>query len=357
MNGFSVASGMSEPLRIVYTHRTTGTSGAVVISEPYAFLGRHPQNTIQLDDPSVSKKHAYLQVIEGCLFVVDLGGRTGIRIDGKAMTMGWVESDAELQLGEFDINFGHHKRVGDRSSPTSHSLESSTLELTSLSDLDEKDPPGYPLRAALTLIGRDAMCNLRLPDERIRPFHASIVQTDSDAWLIDLLGSGGTRLNDRLARCAMLQVGDRLNLNGLQLDVQLARSSSIHGRIGALEPVSNTMAQFTPAGEITQPLVDQVGDLRQATLLMASLFAEMKREQTQLMQRQIVLMEVMTQAFRDSRPGLPAPQISPATPKESTPAVVPLQQPRATNSDEQAALAQAHEWFMSRLGKLGGATS
>ena len=83
----------------------------------------------------------------------------------------------------------------------------------------------------------------------------------------------------------------------------------------------------------------------------------MKREQTQLMQRQIVLMEVMTQAFRDSRPGLPAPQISPATPKESTPAVVPLQQPRATNSDEQAALAQAHEWFMSRLGKLGGATS
>lgn len=361
MNDFSTACGLSEPLRLVYTHRATGATNAATLSEPYALLGRHPQNSIRLDDPSVSKKHAYLQVIDGCPFVVDLGARTGVRIGGEPLAMGWVEAGDTLQIGEFDIALGHTKRVGNRPSPMAASPNMSPLELACWPGEDHSHTPSHPIpiRSALSLIGRDLFCNLHLRDERVRPFHAALVEAAGDIWLIDLPGSGGTRLNGRLARCAMLQVGDRIGLNGLQLDVRLSRSAIPFAAADtAMAPVPETMGRFTAAGEIAQSLPDQIGDLRRATVLMASLFGEMKREQTQLMQRQIELMEVMTQAFRDSRSGGTVSQVSPLPPPNGlphtpAPAGVPLQMPRAAKPDDEAALARAHEWFLSRLGALG----
>ena len=355
MSGFSVAAGLSEPLRITYSHRTTGITGSGKLAEPFVFFGRHLQNAVRLNDPSVSKRHAYVQILDGCPFAVDLGSRTGIRIAGHQTAQGWVDLGQTLEVGDYDIQFtGPLNSAVDRQSPTDLAPEASHLQVAFLPGAVPQGLLYCPLRSAITLIGRDPHCNLRLLDKRIGLFHVSIVQTPTDTWLIDLPGSGGTRLNGRSARCSLIRVGDRVSLNGVSLEVQLNRHVPAEPEMnGALEPVSDKMGQFSPATEAMQPLVEQVGDLRQATLLMASLFAEMKREQTHLMQRQCDLMEVMTQAFRDSRPPAPLPLAAPPVDAAPSPMSVPLQSPRMTKPGEEDALAQAHEWFLSRLQKMG----
>ncbi len=349
IRGFSVACGLTEPYRITCTHRITGDTETAEFDEPFIFFGRHPQNTAQLDDPSVSKKHAYLQVIDGHAFLVDFGSRTGIRVDGNPIVHGWVNPGQSVEIGEYNVQIvGLLKAAADRPLSTTAVTAPSLLQLAISNDPASQGSVVCPLHSPMTLIGRHPQCNFRLLDERLNFFHLSVVQTANDVWLIDLPGSGGTRLNERLVRSSVLQVGDRINLNGIYLDVQLNRYEM--PRNSAMEPVSNKMGRFSSASEELQPIADQVNDLRQATMLMASLFAEMKREQSTLMQRQIELMEVMTQAFRDSRP---PPVAIPIAPTTATPTSIPVQVPRMPKPEEESTLAQAHAWFLSRLDKLG----
>ena len=355
MSGFAVASGLLEPLRVSFSHRVTGASSTRVIPEPFAFFGRHTLNTVQLDDPGVSKKHAYLQVIDGCPLIVDLGSRSGMRLGGASVGQAWWDPGQTLQIGDFDIRIsGPLLQPGDRPQPTAVRDGDGACQIALVSGTDTEGLIHCPLRCAITLIGRDPTCNFRLIDERLRQFHAGVVQTPSDAWLVDLLGSGSTRVNGRAVRSSILQVGDIIGLNGVNLEVQLIRSeSSRSGSNGVLQPVTTRMGRYSPADE-GQPLVEQVGDLRQATLLMASLFTEMKREQTQMIQRQNALMEILVDVFRDGRtPALPptdkptpSPDASPA-PKET-----PLQTPRMAKPGDEEALAKAHEWFLHRLHSL-----
>ena len=352
MSAFAVGTGLVEPLHVSYTHRITGASTNCEIPEPFAFFGRHSLNSVQLDDPSVSKKHAYLQVIDGCPFLVDLSSRTGMRLAGTSVGQAWWDPEQTLQIGDFDIQIsGPLQRPGDRPQPTAFWDGAGTCQIALVSSNVTEGLIHCPLRSALTLIGRDPACNFRLIDERVRQFHAAVVQTPSEAWLVDLLGSGATHINGRAVRSSILQVGDVVGLNGVDLEVQLIRpESSRSGSNGVLQPVSNRLGHYAP-GEDIQPLGEQVGDLRQATLLMASLFTEMKREQTQMMQRQNVLMEILVEVFRDGRlPNTPpSVAISPAAESSPTPKGTPIQSPRMTKPGDEEALAKAHEWFLHRL--------
>jgi len=355
MSAFSVESGLSEPLRISCTHRSTGAALTRDIPEPFAFLGRHPINTVQLDDPSVSKKHAYLQVLDDCAFVVDLGSRTGLRIGGRPIAQGWLAPGQTLEIGEIDVRISGTQGNSDRSSPTALSDGAALSRLALSSGSDSEGLVYCPLRSALTLIGQHPQCNFRLIDGRLRPFHAAVVQTATEAWLVDLLGSGATRLNDRPLRWSRLRVGDRIDLNGVALEVHLNRADVARSDpAGVLEPVVHRMGRYSSAIEDFQPLAEQVGDLRQATLMMAGLFAEMKREQTQMMQRQIELMEVMTEAFRDARrPEAQRLAAAPPVVADPAPPSIPLQTPRLPNPGDEEAFTKAHEWFLSRLQGLG----
>jgi len=358
MSEFAVGSGLVEPFRISCFHRSTGATSSREIPEPFAFFGRHSLNTVQLDDPGVSKKHAYLQVIDGCPFLVDLGSRTGIRLAGISVEQAWWDREQLLQIGDFDIRIsGPLQPPGDRPQPTSPGEGAGACQIALASGNETEGLIHCPLRSAVTLIGRDPACHFRLIDVRLRQFHAAVVQSPADAWLVDLLGSGATRVNGRAVRSSILHVGDVIGLNGVNLEVQLIRPESSRGGTGGvLQPVSHRLGRHASAEEVP-PLGEQVGDLRQATLLMASLFTEMKREQTQLIQRQNVLMEILVEVFRDGRlPTTPHPvairsaaESSPGSKESPTPKETPIQSPRMTKPGDEEALAKAHEWFLHRL--------
>ncbi|MCA1686334.1 MAG: FHA domain-containing protein, partial [Planctomycetia bacterium] len=56
-----------------------GAVRRVVCPQPFALIGRHPRADLLLDHAGVSWRHAYLQVVAGRLFFVDLGSPLGIR--------------------------------------------------------------------------------------------------------------------------------------------------------------------------------------------------------------------------------------------------------------------------------------
>jgi pSer/pThr/pTyr-binding forkhead associated (FHA) protein len=359
MSDFSIASGLSEPLSISYTHRTSGVSATEKIAEPFVFFGRHPLNTIQLDDPSVSKKHAYLHVIDGRLFIVDFGSRRGVCIAGERVAESWVDCGQVVEIGDFDIRIeGASNTRADRSLPTSPTLRSNGAQLAIAPTNHPRETTFYPLRSAITFIGQNPQCNYRFVDDRLLHFHAAIVLTQTDAWLVDLLGFGATLLNGSTVRSSQLQSGDTINLNGILFEVQRYLPISSRDQTGSsLEPYSNPES-LAPISDVSQPLVHEISEIRQATLFLATLFAEMKQEQTHLMRRQIELMEVMTDVVRtiSSREhlSLPAASTSPrdahvVRPSHSVPTV---QTPRIANPIEEEALVQAHNWFSTRLQKL-----
>lgn len=358
----SVASVSDEAFRISYTHRQTAVSGGIQLSDSFAFLGRHPLNSLALNDPSVSRRHAYVQIVDRGVYVVDLNSRTGLQIAGVSSTEGWVSPGQALRIGEYNVEFhGPFDSAEGRPSPLSQISPENDLVLAFAHENDHHRQIFSPIRNPMTLIGKDPRCNLRLIDPRIVSFHASILKTDRDVYIVSIPGNGGVRINDRLVKSSMLRVGDRVSLNGLNLEVQLNRKGIVplqKSPLNISEEVSELLPFAVSVNE-SQPLAEQVSELRQATMMMASLFAEMKREQSQMMQRQMELMEMMTQAFREARSWPPAPQVQasagavyPAVSAVDSKPITPLQVPHLSDPADEAKLAQAHDWFLAKLGKM-----
>src|ERR1700722_5656123 len=95
---FALACKATSLLRFRAKHRTTGAEQAYSVHSPYVFVGRSPSAGIRLDDPSISQCHAYLQVIEGALFCIDVGSRTGVVWDDGSQGRGWIRADQTLRI-------------------------------------------------------------------------------------------------------------------------------------------------------------------------------------------------------------------------------------------------------------------
>lgn len=316
-------------------------------------------------DPSVSRRHAYVQIIDRSVYVIDLNSRVGLRIAGVPVREGWVNPGQVLTIGDFDIEFsGPFQAVDNPRSPISQQLESPKFRLAIFSGAENSDPIFSLVQNPMTLIGKDAICNLRFIDRRINSFHVAIVKTDGDARIINIPGSGGVRLNDRLIRTSVLQVGDRISLNGLMIEVHSSVDESVPADSSSLKSSSDFHESPPYVDEFSDhlPMAEQVSELRQASMMMAALFAEMKREQSQLIQYQLEWMEMLTMAFRESRSN--GHEIAPDTAGKLSPSsvagvlpnpITPLQVPHMSDPvdpADAAKLAEAHEWFLAKLGKL-----
>jgi hypothetical protein len=67
-------------------------------------LGRHPENDVQIQDPSISSFHCELQVAEIGVGVRDLGSTNGTFINQKQIVKGLIHSGDLLTLGQVDFS-------------------------------------------------------------------------------------------------------------------------------------------------------------------------------------------------------------------------------------------------------------
>jgi pSer/pThr/pTyr-binding forkhead associated (FHA) protein len=68
-------------------------------------IGRKPENDIAIDwDPSISRRHAEMELVSGCWFVSDLGATNGTYVNGKRVEgKRALHVDDELRIGDTSL--------------------------------------------------------------------------------------------------------------------------------------------------------------------------------------------------------------------------------------------------------------
>src|SRR5262249_28617175 len=95
--------GMKTPVELDVTS-PDGTRQRHTFAQPHVVLGSDERATLCLADAAVSRRHAYLQVLGGRIFVVDLESRTGLTLDGIPVRSGWFDPGQRLVLGSYRLD-------------------------------------------------------------------------------------------------------------------------------------------------------------------------------------------------------------------------------------------------------------
>jgi pSer/pThr/pTyr-binding forkhead associated (FHA) protein len=199
--------------------------------QPFLLVGRDKNLDCVLDDAAVSQRHAYIQVLAGRVFAVDLDSRLGLHWDGGPAASGWIGPDRGVDIGPFRVrissqfdaeNKATHWPPGFRDPLASHPDCHLQLPEVVLEGGSRKHKRrSWLMRPALTLIGRAPACRIHLDDLAISRYQAAIVRTPTGPWVLDLLGRGGTLVNGEPARLAQLGDGDEVVIGEFRLRVSL----------------------------------------------------------------------------------------------------------------------------------------
>jgi pSer/pThr/pTyr-binding forkhead associated (FHA) protein len=280
--------------------RATGPSGQgsgqFSAAQPFALIGRDRVNDLCLDDPQISQRHVYVQMISGRLFCVDMGSRTGIRCAGVQGTSGWLHPGQDLELGPFAVRYATDAAPTPVAGVNPLEARGTDVQLLPAVTLEFANgltrQPRWRLNRILTLAGRATSCKLQLADVTVSRYHAAFVAAPQGLWVVDLLGKDGTRVNGERVRWTMLEDGDRVQLGKFLIRVWQEGPTTgsnpavvVSGPTGSHPGVRLPAAVSAGESPLT-PLVDQLQRLQlhsydefhQSMLLMLQMFNMLQRE-------------------------------------------------------------------------------
>jgi pSer/pThr/pTyr-binding forkhead associated (FHA) protein len=215
MDEFLSSCGADGPLRLDVTGPSPRQSVRCVFEQPCVMIGRDVGNDLRLDHEQVSRRHAYLQLMAGRIFCIDLGSRTGLWWGRRTRSAGWL--DSPMHIGPYRL------QLPDRpATALQHGLDWNPLETpaadqrilptVSLEVVDGGRSTSYALDRVLTLGGRSTACKLQVPNFSLSRYHCSFLLTADGVWVIDLLSREGTYVNGQRVKWACLRDGDRVEL-------------------------------------------------------------------------------------------------------------------------------------------------
>ena len=237
-----------------------------LLPRPFALIGRDERADIPLMHQQVSKRHAYLQVIAGRVFCVDLGSREGILWEGGARPSGWLEGGSPIWIGPYRIRLGKDDlataeglAAPDLASPLSP-LMSGKIPLpdVALEFLTFRTRPSWRMDdRVLALVGRSRDCQVRISDLSVSRFHSSLLRTPLGVWVVDLLGREGIQINGGNVPWARLDDGDELRVGKCLFRIRYLPDS---GRGNRLEgpPRAKTKALNAPTPRPSSPGLPEV---------------------------------------------------------------------------------------------------
>jgi pSer/pThr/pTyr-binding forkhead associated (FHA) protein len=228
MNSFFQACGVLQPLQLSVRGPTVEGSGLRLLHQPFALIGRDPRADVLLDHRLVSRRHVYLQVVEGRAFWLDLESRSGTICEGQSRRFGWLEEHRSIRIGPFELRRvqehpPHPDELGNGAgippliarSHIRHPLPEVTLEFLN----GPAQSACWPMNRVMSLIGSASGCKFRLADPSVSPFHCSLLRTPLGLWVVDLLGADCTGVNDTDIRYAPLADGDILRVGRYRIRI------------------------------------------------------------------------------------------------------------------------------------------
>ena len=353
---FLQACGATRPLHLhVERHGRSGPP-RYDFTRPFLLIGRAPETDVQLDDPAVSRHHAYLQVVGGRVFCTDLHSRTGLRFNGKPERSGWLGGRLTLSIGPFDLCV-----ESDANPPAEQAFPPSPLAVL---PADKDALPGvcleilegtakqtlWRMNRLLALVGRSPRCKVRVASSSVLPVHCSLLRTPVGLWAVSLLAREFF-VNGRRLPWALLGEGDHLQVGKIlfrarydapmsqrapalaapapptitllsalpqasvtppPMAMQRGRDTQLIAATLPPGPVEGTMVT-TPAGDRTDlatllmPLTGQFAmmqqqmfdQFKQAMQMMAQMFTELHREQMGMIRQELDRLHQVTQSLQE----------------------------------------------------------
>lgn len=379
MGRFLDACGATGPLELDVLDEAGGLVSRWSFAQPFAVVGRDPKSDLALEGELVSTRHAYLQIIEGRVFCVDLGSRSGLYWGGESRPAGWLSPGESIGVGSYRLRLVGPVREPPRLPwpnpmavarlPGGVPLSRVTLKFPDV----VPEPARWRPRRVLALVGRSSRCHLRVPDEAVSLFHCALIRTTRGVWMVDLLSREGTRINGALARSGRLDDGDTMHVARYRVLVAEDESSGATGEAPAssrepaeieeatapptadrvaltaapfplpsfseiaatappLPSVRQTLAGHPPeqiavVESVVEPIIAQFGQMQQqmfeqfhqAMMMMFQMFSSMHRDQMNLVREELDQIRKISSELEDLRTAAakapPAPSSSPPSPK------------------------------------------
>jgi pSer/pThr/pTyr-binding forkhead associated (FHA) protein len=255
---FLQACGATGPLRLSVERPGERGSAQSEFAQPFVLVGRETWADLALNDPEVSRRHAYLQVIDGRLFCLDLDSRAGTLWDGRSRKSGWLAPDHPAGIGPFAVRPsdgpGSLSGLPDWDPLASRAPDRDPLPAVGLEVVvGTQKGLVWRMNRVLALVGQSPGCKVRVGDWGVGQYHCALLRTALGLWVIDLMASGGSSVNRTPVRYARLDHGDELLVGDTLFGVRYESGSSpalpTTAAVAAPTPVEPVAAEADPRGE------------------------------------------------------------------------------------------------------------
>lgn len=369
MKSFLDACRLDEPLQLVVEAAGEPDVGVRVLHQPFALIGRDPHADVPLEHRLVSRRHVYIQVVEGHAFWIDLESRLGTMEGDRARKHGWLTRDETIRIGPYEIRRTSRPGIHAAERPpaayplVSRAYGSAPWPKVGLEFINGPSRSAvWPMNRVMSLVGSASACKFRLADPSVSPFHCSLVRTQAGLWVVDLLG-GGVEVNNAAVRYAMLSDGDILAVGRYRIRIQSRivpegraskgdvaaedRRDRVPSRLPSIAPSpSGTSTELATAGagsvdqanllpqavrpiailpaeiqgglgesaSVLVPLMNQFGMMQQQMLdqfqsamgMLVQMFGNLQREQMDLIRQELDQLREVTREFQDLKAELAA---------------------------------------------------
>ena len=256
---FAEACGATGPLDMRVELAEGGVLAEGTVQMPFSLVGRDDACDVTLTDSEVNPRHAWLQVIGGRVFALDLGSRAGLSWPVGSTGSGWLDTAVPVRIGPFQLQL--RSPVAPRSAgfpPSYNPLQSDTnlakshptVTLEFRNGKRAKDR--WTVNRLLIPIGRSPESKIRLTAEDIAGYHCGLVLTPDGLWVVDLSGRGVVVNGERM-RVSPLRQGAELWVGRFLIGVHYptASSSSAVGRAGTINPPNSvTSLNYTSSARV-----------------------------------------------------------------------------------------------------------
>jgi pSer/pThr/pTyr-binding forkhead associated (FHA) protein len=275
-----------------------------VLKQPFALIGRDPRADLILPHRTISQRHAYLQILDGRVFIVDLDSRTGIaRQSGEKCK--WLSADERLDLGPFELSVAVECAANlayDASNPLKRRDSSASscvkASLEFLTGAAGQRGLLWPMKSRLVLIGRSPRCKVRLDGPSVSRFHCSLLRTPHGVWLVDLLGRAGVLVNKKPMRYGLLHDGDLLQIGLFLIRVHLNVAPIPADLPVPAQPFSQEY-RLRDSDQLAEMNQDMLDDIRQAVLGMMHMFGMFHHEQMARVREELHELRLLTRQMID----------------------------------------------------------
>ncbi len=173
-------------------------------------IGRAKENSIHINHPKVSSKHAHIKLINGVFMIEDLDSSNGVFVNKKKITICRVTNNDEILLGnDCKLNWDVINSAVAKSSGSI--VHTTSKEQRVNKDLSSKN---------IITIGRGSDNDIVINNVKSSRHHAQIKKFGEDWVIEDFESANGTFVNGKKIKKQTITAQDKIIIAGIPLDLE-----------------------------------------------------------------------------------------------------------------------------------------